>query len=95
MRTLADAQAYATQKNADAEAYQIKELAEAEAEKITLLSTAESEAADAMLAVLSGNQDFAPQFIQLLIAQELQENSKWIIGGLDDLNPTIEVPISP
>lgn len=95
MRTLADAEAYSTQKSADAEAYQIKALSEAEAGKILLISNAELEATNAMLEVLGGNQDLAEQYIQLLIARELQENSKWIISGSGELTPTFEIPSTP
>ena len=95
MRTLADAEAYSTQKNADAEAYQLKTLSEAEAGRIILMSKAELDAAKDLLSVLGGNQELADQYIQLLIAKELQENSKWIISGSGELSPTFEIPSTP
>lgn len=69
-RTLADAEFYAAQKRADAEAYQISETA-----------GAQQKALRAILAELVGKGDLAEQYIQYLIAQELKENSKWIISG--------------
>ena len=44
----------------------------------------------AMLEELSGRGALAEQYIQLLIAEELQPNSKWIIGG-GEMNPVIEL----
>ncbi len=95
MRTLADAEAYSTQRKADADAYQIRTLSEAEAERIQLMSNAELEATNAILEVLGGNQELADQYIQLLIARELQENSKWIISSSGELSPTFEIPSTP
>jgi regulator of protease activity HflC (stomatin/prohibitin superfamily) len=95
-RTLADAEAYSTQRKADAEAYQISTLAEAEAERRIILAKAEKEAASEMLDVLGNNPELADQYVQLLIARELQENSKWIIGGSSgDFSQIFELPGSP
>lgn len=80
-RTLADAHFYAAQKQADGEAYQITRLAEADAQRISLTSKAQQEAVRAMLDELAGRGALAEHYIQLLIAQELRENSKWIISG--------------
>jgi len=94
-RTLADAEFYAAQKQADGEAYQITKLAEAEAQRITLTAQAQQEAVEAMLDELAGRGPLAEQYIQLLIAQELRENSKWIISGSGETVPVVEVPVTP
>jgi len=80
-QTIADADLYAAEKEADAEAYQITTTAQAEAERIRLTSAAEKEAVNALLAELEGKGAMAEKFIDYLIAQELKENSKWVIGG--------------
>lgn len=80
-RTLADAEFYAAQKRADGEAYQITQLAQAEAQRIELVSAAQQEATRAILSTLAGGGPLAEQYIQVLLAQELSENSKWIIGA--------------
>lgn len=95
MRILADAEAYSTQKNAEAQAFEIQVLAEAEAERQQVLSDAEKDAAQNMLEVLESNPDLADMYIQLLIARELEENSKWIISGSGDLSQVFELPFSP
>ena len=102
-RTLADAEFYAAQKQADAEAYQIIKLAEAEAQRITLTSQAQQVAMHAILSALEGKGTLAEHYIRLLIAQELRENSKWIIGGgeivpmvdLRETSPAVEPEESP
>jgi regulator of protease activity HflC (stomatin/prohibitin superfamily) len=94
-RTLADAEFYAAQKQADGEAYQITKLSEAEAQRITLTAQAQQEAVEAMLDELAGRGALAEQYIQLLIAQELRENSKWIISGGGETVPVVEVPVTP
>ena len=68
-RTLADSQFYTDQKLADGEAYQITRLAEAQAEALRII-----------LQELEDKGPLAEQYIQVLIAQELRENSKWIIS---------------
>jgi len=80
-RTLADSEFYAAQKKAEGEAYQITQLAEADAQRIGLTSLAQKEALRQVLAELEGKGTLAEQYIQVLIAQELQKNSKWIISG--------------
>ena len=67
--TLADSQFYTAQKKAEGEAYQITRLAEAQAEALRI-----------MLQELEGKGPLAEQYIQVLIAQELRQNSKWIIS---------------
>lgn len=96
-RTLADADFYAAQKQADGHAYEITKLAEAEAAQITLTSGARQLAVQAMLDELAGRGDLAEAYIQLLIAQELKENSKWIISGDggEGVVPRIELPETP
>jgi regulator of protease activity HflC (stomatin/prohibitin superfamily) len=69
-QTLADAEFYAAQKRADAEAYQISKTAQAQQEALHII-----------LSELQGKGDLAEQYIQYMIAQELKENSKWIISG--------------
>ena len=68
-RTLADSQFYTDQKLAEGEAYQITRLAEAQAEALRII-----------LQELEGKGPLAEQYIQVLIAQELRQNSKWIIS---------------
>jgi len=93
-RTLADAEFYAAQKQADSEAYQVTKLAEAEAQRIALTSQAQQEAVHAMLNELEGRGLLTEQYIQVLIAQELRENSKWIISGGETV-PVIELRGTP
>jgi regulator of protease activity HflC (stomatin/prohibitin superfamily) len=80
-RTLADSEFYTTQKQAEGEAYQITRLAEADAQRITLTSQAQRDALRQVLQELQGKGTLAEQYIQVLIAQELKENSKWIISS--------------
>lgn len=68
-RTLADSQFYTAQKQAEGDAYQITSLAEAQAQALRII-----------LQELEGKGPLAEQYIQVLIAQELRENSKWIIS---------------
>lgn len=68
-RTLADSQFYATQKQADGEAYQTITIAEAQAEALRII-----------LDELESKGTLGEQYIQVLIAQELRQNSKWIIS---------------
>lgn len=78
-RTLADSEFYAAQKKAQGDAYQITTIAEADAQRISLSSKAQLESLRAILDLLEGGGPLAGQYIQVLIAQELRENSKWII----------------
>jgi regulator of protease activity HflC (stomatin/prohibitin superfamily) len=78
-RTLADSTFYAAQKQAEGEAYQITTLAEADAQRISSSSKAKIEAMRGILKELEGKGTLAEQYIQVLIAQELQANSKLII----------------
>jgi len=97
-RTLADAEYYAAQKLADGDAYEITKLAEADAGRITMTSAAEQIAVRAMLDELQSRGNLAEAYIQLLIAQELKDNSKWIISGghsADGIVPRIELPGTP
>jgi regulator of protease activity HflC (stomatin/prohibitin superfamily) len=93
--TLADGEFYAAQKQADAEAYQITKLAKAEAQRIALTSQAQQEAVQAMLNELEGKGALAEQYIQVLIAQELRENSKWIISSGGETVPVVELRGTP
>ena len=68
-RTLADSQFYTAQKEADAEVYQTTKLAEAKAEALRII-----------LQELEAKGIVGEEYIQVLIAQELRENSKWIIS---------------
>ena len=94
-RTLADAEFYAAQKQADGEAYQITKLAEAEAQRIALTSQVQQEAVQAMLNELEGRGALSEQYIQVLVAQELRENSKWIISGGGETVPVVELRETP
>jgi membrane protease subunit HflK len=80
-RTLADSEFYTAQKQADGEAYQITKLAEAEAMRINLTAEAQKDALRAVLQELEGKGTLAEEYIQVLIAQELAQNSKWIISN--------------
>jgi regulator of protease activity HflC (stomatin/prohibitin superfamily) len=96
-RTLADAEYYAAQKAADADAYKITKMATAEAEKIAKTSEIQQKAIRAMLEELSQHDGLASEYIQLMIAQELKDNSKWIISGGDAVEfvPRLELPDQP
>lgn len=80
-RTLADSEFYAAQKKAEGEAYMITKIAEAEAQQVLLISQAKVKALQAILDELEGRGSLAEQYIQVLIAQELSQNSKWIISN--------------
>lgn len=80
-RTLADSEFYAAQKKAEGEAYMITKIAEAEAQQVLLISQAKVKALQAILDELAGRGSLAEQYIQVLIAQELSQNSKWIISN--------------
>lgn len=79
-RTLADAEFYAAQKQADAEAYQIQQRAQAQRESVRLL-----------LGELSQQPEIAAQYLEYLTAQELKNNSKWIISAGSGAAPVIEL----
>ncbi len=79
-RIVADAQFYAAQKQADADAYRITATAAAEAEQIRLTTEAQQLAVRAILGELEGKGWLADKYIDYLIAVELRENSKWILG---------------
>lgn len=69
-RTLADSEFYTAQKKADGEAYQTTKLAEAQAAALRII-----------LQELEAKGILGEQYIQVLIAQELRQNSKWIISN--------------
>jgi regulator of protease activity HflC (stomatin/prohibitin superfamily) len=102
-RTLADSEFYTAQKKAEGEAYQITKLAEAEATRISLTSQAQKEALHQILLELEGKGTLAEQYIQVLIAQELRQNSKWIISNgeampvidLRESTPEAQQPVVP
>ena len=79
-RTVADARFYAAQKEAEADAYRISTTAAAEAEQIQLTTEAQQLAVRAILSELEGKGALAEKYIDYLIAVELKENSKWILG---------------
>lgn len=89
-RTLADSQFYTAQKQAEGEAYQITRLAEAEAERISLTTQAQTQALRSVLQELEGGGALAEQYIQVLIAQELRQNSKWIISDGESM-PVLDI----
>jgi membrane protease subunit HflK len=93
-RTVADAEFYAAQKEAEGEAYQIIKLAEAETQRMSLTAKAQQDSVRAMLSELEGKGPLAEQYIQLLIAQELRENSKWIISDGGTV-PVVELRETP
>jgi hypothetical protein len=69
-RTLADSQFYAAQKKAEGEALQIG-----------VTSEAQLEALRSILAELDAKGALGEKYIQVLIAQELRQNSKWVISN--------------
>jgi regulator of protease activity HflC (stomatin/prohibitin superfamily) len=69
-KTLADSQFYTTQKQADGEAYQITKLADAQREALRLILQEQEQGAWG-------------ENIQVLIAQALSQNSKWVISDGD------------
>ncbi len=79
--TLADSQFYTAQKKADGDAYQNTKLAEAEASSIGLTSQAQLVALRNILQELKDKGILTDQYIQVLIARELNQNSKWIISN--------------
>ena len=93
-RTVADAQFYAAQKEAEAAAYRISTTAAAEAEQIQLTTEAQQLAVRAILSELEGKGALAEKYIDYLIAVELKENSKWILGSgaepILELRPSAE-----
>lgn len=80
-RTLAEAELYSAQKRADARAYEITHTAEADAERIRLMTEAQQLSIRTVIDELDGKGELANKFLDYLIAQELRENSKWIING--------------
>ena len=80
-KTLADADLYASQKQAEADAYQITATAQAEADRMRLTAEAQQITIRSIMAELNGQGELGEKFIDLLIAQELKENSKWVIDG--------------
>ena len=69
-KTLADSEFYTTQKKAEGEAYQITKLAEAQKESLR-----------SILQELEGKGTLGELYIQVLIAQALSQNSKWVISS--------------
>jgi regulator of protease activity HflC (stomatin/prohibitin superfamily) len=67
---IADAALYEAQQQTQAAKYQIEETAKARKESIRLL-----------LEELSKHEALGPQYLEYLTAQELKDNSKWIIAG--------------
>lgn len=90
-KTLADSEFYTAQKRADGEAYQITTRAEAERAALRLI-----------LQELKSMGELGEQYIQVLIAKALSQNSKWVISnggtmpvinlGQEPLQPT---PVAP
>lgn len=77
-RIVADAAFYAAQKEADAEAYQIAQRAGAQQEAVRLLLTE-----------IDRHPEVADKYLEYLMAQELKNNSKWVIGATDA--PTLDL----
>lgn len=80
-KTVADAEFYTAQKRAEAAAYEITKTAEAEAERTRLNTEVQQLAIRSIVEELNGKGELANKFIDYLIAQELKNNSKWIING--------------
>jgi regulator of protease activity HflC (stomatin/prohibitin superfamily) len=68
-RTVADADYYAAQRSADAEAY-----------KVTQIADAKSKSSQMLLSALDGHDVLAQKYLDYLIAQELRDNSKWVLS---------------
>jgi regulator of protease activity HflC (stomatin/prohibitin superfamily) len=69
-KTLADSEFYTAQKKAEGDAYQITKLAEAQKESLRMI-----------LQELEEKGALGEKYIQVLIAQALSQNSKWIISN--------------
>jgi regulator of protease activity HflC (stomatin/prohibitin superfamily) len=82
-RTLADSHYYTAQKQAEGDAYQITRMAEAQAEALRII-----------LQELEGKGTLGEEYIQVLIAQELRDNSKWIISDGNTM-PVIDFNTEP
>ena len=93
-RTLADSEFYAAQKTTDSDAYQITKIAEADAMRISLTAAAQQKAIQALLDELETRGTLGEDYLQVLIAQELRENSKWIITNGETL-PVIDLGATP
>ena len=93
-RTLADSQFYAAQKTTDSDAYQITKIAEADAMRISLTAAAQQKAIQALLDELETRGTLGEDYLQVLIAQELRENSKWIITN-GETTPVVELGGAP
>ena len=78
-RTLADSQFYAAQKQAEGEAIQID-----------VTSQAQLDALRSILQELETQGSLGEKYIQVLIAQELRQNSKWIISNGETI-PVIDL----
>ncbi len=92
-RTQADAEYYAAQRTTDASAYQITTLAQADAQRIALTTAAQQEAVRTLLGELQVAGSLGEQYIQVLMAEALRENSKWVISG--ENAPTFELRTTP
>lgn len=88
-KTLADASFYKAQKEADAAAYEIEKRAAAEAERIRQTAGAQEESVRLILGALEGKGTLAEKYLDLLMTQELKENSKWILSG--DSTPLVDL----
>jgi regulator of protease activity HflC (stomatin/prohibitin superfamily) len=82
-KTLTDAAFYTAQKEAEADAL-----------RISLAAEAQQLAVRAILAELEGKDALAEKYLDYLIAQELKENSKWIISDGASM-PIIDLKDSP
>lgn len=77
------------QDQAQADAYMITATAQADAERMRLTAEAQQIAIRTMIAELSNQGVLGEKFIEYLIAQELKENSKWVING--DSSPILDL----
>jgi len=48
-----------------------------------------------MLDELENRGALAEQYVQVLIAQELRENNKWIVSSGGETVPVVELPVTP
>lgn len=67
---------------------------QAEAQRIALTSGAQQEAIRAVLDELEAGGELAEAYVQVLLAQGLKENSKWIISG-GETTPMVDFRDTP
>lgn len=82
-KTLADAQFYATQKEADGAAYRLEQMAAAEAEQTLKQAESQQVAIQLILTELAKHPDISSEYLRLMTVETLSDNSKWVLGGTE------------